>query len=186
MAMPNLHPGPWTLAELDALPDDGNRYELVHGELLVTPAPTSDHQGIVDALADRLFPYIRENAVGVLQFPKTVIQLDDSQTEPDLMVRTARLVPGHDWRAAPLPILTVEVLSPSSRRGDSVTKRGFYRELLIPEYWIFDGEQRTVRVVRPDRDDVVLDRTLEWHPSPAPAPLVIDLVAVFTEALGPA
>lgn len=185
MAMPNLRTKMWTLGELDALPDDGNRYELVHGELLVTPAPSSDHQGIVDALADRLFPYVREHALGVLQFPTTVIQIDDSQTEPDLMVRPARLVPGQNWRAAPHPILTVEVLSPGSRRADAVTKRGFYRELGIPEYWIVDGEQRSVRVVRPHRDDVVLDRSLEWHAARAAASLVIDLQSVFSEALGP-
>lgn len=185
MAMPNVRAKKWTLAEVHALPEDGNRYELVHGELLVTPAPTPDHQAIVAALARLILPFIIAENVGELHFPRAVIRVGESETEPDLMVRPRSAHRWKDWRDAPTPLLAIEVLSPSSRRGDSITKRGFYREIGIPEYWIADGESRTIRVVRPDGEDVVVRDELEWSPAGATRSLVIDLRSLFDEAVGP-
>ncbi|HET9426634.1 MAG TPA: Uma2 family endonuclease [Gemmatimonadaceae bacterium] len=184
--MPNLRSRKWTLEQMHALPEDGNRYELVHGELLVTPAPSPEHQGLVDALAAVLFPYVSRHRLGVVQFPRSVIRVDGSETEPDLMVRPGPLVPGMRWEDAPLPILAVEVISPGSRRGDLVTKRGFYLELGIPEYWIVDGEARLIRVARPDRVDTLAERDLHWNPRGTAEALRIDVMALFAEALGPA
>jgi Uma2 family endonuclease len=169
---------PWTLDELDRLPEDSNTYELVHGELFVTPAPSHDHQTIAALLTAVLAPYVKSNSLGLVHHPRSVIQLADTQVEPDIMVRAdaPRATP---WNRAPLPILVVEIPSPTTRRRDYAEKRALYTELQIPEYWIVDSERRLVTVVRPGQTDVVRDTSLEWHPSGAAAPLTIELRVLF-------
>ena len=80
-----------------------------------------------------------------------------------------------DWTDVPLPILVVEVASDTTRRRDRVYKLGLYVDVRIPEYWIVDGEDRTIRAIRLGQDDVTTDDTLTWHPAGAELPLVIDL-----------
>jgi Uma2 family endonuclease len=176
----------WTLAQLHRLPDDGNKYELVRGELLVTPAPTEAHEEIATVLAEILQPYVTRQRLGRVYRPRAVIQLRGSETEPDVMVRSAATKPFRSWAKAPLPNLVVEILSESTRRHDQVQKRDLYTSLGIPEYWIVDGDQRTIRRVRPGSEDVVSTETLTWRPANASEPLVIDLSALFREALGDA
>ncbi len=168
----------WTLGELDTLPDDdGNVYELIHGELFVTPAPAPRHEDIVARLAAMHLSYVLSHQLGLLYFPRSVIQLPDSQVEPDLSVRPPLNV--DSWQSAPLPTLVVEVLSPSTRRMDRIRKRAFYRELRVPEYWMADPEQRTITVVRPGAGDVTVRDRLTWNPAGATEPLVIELASVF-------
>ena len=133
---------PWTQADLDRLPDDGNRYELLGGELLVTPPPSEEHQAIVDWLAEKLFPFVGEHGLGRLSFPRSVVVFGGSQVEPDLMVRPRSPLRG--WDNAPLPLLVVEVLSKSTRRRDLHQKRDFYVDMGVPEYWAIDPEARAV------------------------------------------
>ncbi len=140
----------WTLSELHRLPDDGNRYELVHGELFVTPAPSFAHQEIVDAIAALLQPYVQKHNLGKLVFPRSVLRVGShSEVEPDLMVRRISHPRPTSWDDAPLPILVVEVVSATTRRRDHVAKRALYLEAGVSEYWIVDREPRTIRVVRP-------------------------------------
>jgi Uma2 family endonuclease len=173
----------WTRRDLERLPDDGNTYEVVRGALFVTPAPGRPHQEIVAALADRLVPYVAAHALGVIHFPRSVIVIDDSEIEPDLMVRP-RVPPGLRWEDAPLPFLIVEVLSDTTRRRDLVAKRSFYMEEGVAEYWIVDGKGRTITIVRPDQPDEVVTAGLRWHPSNAPAALDFDVATMFRDALG--
>jgi len=174
----------WTLAELHRLPDDGNRYELVRGELFVTPAPSIAHEAIVNALASRIEPYVIAHRLGQVFRPRAVVVLDGSEVEPDLMVRQVpRPLPRH-WRDMPPPILLVEVVSDSTYRRDNVQKRSLYLDGGVPDYWIMDGEQRTIRMVRPGEDDVSTGDMLPWHPTGANKPLVIDVVGLFREAIG--
>ena len=77
----------WTLEELHSLPDDGNKYELVHGDLFVTPAPTVQHEEILVRLTRILAPFVTENGLGEVYHPRAVIQFQGSEVEPDLMVR---------------------------------------------------------------------------------------------------
>ena len=174
----------WTLAEVHRLPDDGNRYELVHGELFVTPAPSYAHQAIVDVLITLLHRYVEAESLGRIQTPRSVIRVRGSETEPDLMVRPVPSTIPDDWEAAPLPSLVVEVLSGSTRRRDHEQKRELYLEIGVPEYWIVDGARRTIRVVRQGRDDVVVDGTLSWYPEGAREALAIDVSLLFRAALG--
>ena len=83
------------------------------------------------------------------------------------------------WETAPLPLLMVEVLSDSTRRHDRVTKRAVYMDAGIPDYWIVDGETKTVCVVKPGLPDAVAADRLIWAPAGAKAPLEIDLAWVF-------
>ncbi len=184
MAMPDTLDR-WTLAELHRLPDDGNRYELVRGQLFVTPAPSYAHQCLVDDLAAALFPYVARHALGRVSFPRGVVRVGtDTEVEPDLMVRPNPTSTVLTWESAPLPLLVVEVISGTTRRRDRVEKRDLYRDLGIPDYWIVDGERRIVRVARPHADDVDVSAVLTWQPAEITEPLEISLPEYFRAALG--
>jgi Uma2 family endonuclease len=174
----------WTLARLNALPEDGNRYELVRGELLVSPPPSVAHESICDVLHRRLYRYVEDNDLGRVSGPRAVIQRSGSQTEPDLTVRPITRPLPKSWAQMPNPILVVEVLSPSTRRNDEEKKRRFYLDIEIPEYWIVDGDQRSIRVIRPGEGDLLAGDAVRWHPTGATDPLIIDVQAMFREALG--
>jgi len=170
----------WTLEELDSLPDDGNTYELIHGELFVTPAPTWDHDTIAARLAHILSPFVERNGLGLIYRPRAVIQLADSQVEPDIQVRPAPAGRGFTWRTAPLPSLVVEVLSPSTRRRDREHKRRFYLELGVPEYWIVDPEAGTITSIRAGREDVTSSGQITWSPPGTAESLTFDVAAALT------
>jgi len=174
----------WTLAELHRLPDDGNKYELIHGELLVTPAPTDAHEELATVLNEWLAPYVKQHRLGRVYRPRAVVQYRGSETEPDLMVRPVPARLPVRWDRAPRPHLVVEIVSPFTRRRDYTTKREFYLDLRIPEYWVVDGEERTILVVRPGMKDVRQRARLEWRPTGAAEPFVLDVMEYFREALG--
>jgi len=101
----------WTLRELHSLPDDGNKYELVRGDLFVTPPPTNEHETIVALLTRMLDPFVQRNGLGLIYRPKAVFRYRGSEVEPDLMVRGRAPEPiGNDWASAPTPVLVVEVI----------------------------------------------------------------------------
>jgi Uma2 family endonuclease len=169
----------WTLEELHSLPDDGNKYELVRGELFVTPPPTLDHETISARLTRILVPYVAEQGLGLIYHPRAVLRFKGSEVEPDLMVRQPPAKPTTPWDKAPLPILIVEILSDSTRRRDRMQKREFYTDARVEEYWIVDGENATIASVRAGREDVLSSGELTWSPSRATVPLRIDLAQVF-------
>ena len=169
----------WTLDELHSLPDDGNKYELIHGELFLTPAPTNDHETVLARLTDTLGPYVRANGLGRVYHPRAVVRLENSEVEPDLMVRREAPGIGKQWENAPLPILIVEVFSPFTRRRDQTYKRDFYMNARIAEYWMVDIESRTVTIVRPNEQDQIVDSELAWRPSGPSGALVIQLTDIF-------
>jgi Uma2 family endonuclease len=177
-----LHTQPWTLEMLHRLPDDGNKYELVRGELLVTPPPTGEHEDMVAALAELLVPYARAQHLGRVYQPRAVVRARGSEVEPDLFIRAQVPRLGNDWQKAPVPILVVEVLSPSTRRRDFGQKREFYSDIGIPEYWVVDPEKRTVHVIAPGDEPRIVSDVLRWHPTGASEPLDVDLRALFGEA----
>ena len=183
MAMPQRIPR-WTLAELDRLPEDGNRYELVRGELFVTPPPSVRHQNLIERLAALLQPYVTEHRLGQLSFPRSVVRGTKSQVEPDLMVRPIPAPTVTSWEEMPPPILVVEALSGTTRQRDLVSKRGLYLSWMIPEYWIIDGEERVIRVVRPGTEDALSSSVVTWHPEGATAPFTLDVPEYFRGVLG--
>jgi Uma2 family endonuclease len=174
----------WTLEEMHALPEDGNKYELIHGELFVTPAPTNDHETIASRLARLLDRYVESQGLGLVYRPRAVFRVGrDVEVEPDLMVRALHPDPKGSWETAPLPKLVVEVLSPSTRKHDRVAKRKVYiDEARISEYWIVDGDARTLTSCATGRADLVLADRVTWHPSGAADPLAFDLGDIFDQA----
>jgi Uma2 family endonuclease len=169
----------WTLEELHRLPEDGNKYELIRGELFVTPPPSVDHEEILARLHATLAAYVEKHGVGRVYRPRAVIRFEGSEAEPDLMVR--QLSPGihgNAWEKLPPPLLVVEVLSPTTRRRDLANKREYYLDAGAGEYWVIDSEQREIRVIRRGEQDVIVRQSLVWRAVSA-EPLVLDLAALF-------
>lgn len=173
----------WTLEELHRLPDDGNKYELVRGELFVTPAPSPAHERLAVVVSDMLGDYARTQRIGRAFRPRAVVRFQGSEVEPDIMVRAWTERPT-DWNEAPVPLLVVEILSDVTRRRDPGPKREFYRDAGVPCYWIVDGDSRSIRAIRFGAEDSVATHVLTWHPPGAAEPLVVDVPALFREALG--
>ncbi|MEO5818500.1 MAG: Uma2 family endonuclease [Gemmatimonadaceae bacterium] len=169
----------WTLEELNSLPDDGNKYELVRGELFVTPAPTDPHETIGARLSHLLIPYVEREKLGLVYRPQAVMRFEGSEVSPDLMVRQPNPNAEPTWDNAPTPILVVEILSPSTRRRDNVQKRSLYLDAGVAEYGLVDEEQRTITSVRLGHDDVVARTELVWSPPGASAPLTLEVARVF-------
>jgi Uma2 family endonuclease len=169
----------WTLEELHSLPDDGNKYELLHGELFVTPAPSFDHETIIARLNALLVPFVMAHGLGFVYSGNSVITRGGSELLPDLLVRQAAS-PGTDWTSAPIPILVVEVLSPSTRRRDREYKGPYYLdEVGVPEYWIVDGDERTITVKHRGPSPFTTHESLTWSPPGVNATLEFRLVDVF-------
>jgi len=180
MAMPNVARR-YTVAEVLALPADGNRYELVHGELLVTPAPRLTHQVLVGRVHAALYNYLAAmpRVATALLSPADITVGDDVLVQPDVfVVPTTEL--GTNWKAIRTLLLAAEVVSPSSARSDRVVKRRFYQEHGIPTYWVVDADAAVVEVWRPGnaRPDIVTD-LLRWRVTPEASELTIDLAALF-------
>ena len=171
----------WTLEELHSLPDDGNKYELVRGELFVTPPPTDPHETIAARLSALMVAYVEKEKLGYVYHPKAVMRFAGSEVEPDLMVRQPNANADPTWDNAPTPILVVEVFSPSTRRRDQNQKRSLYMDAGVSEYWMVDGERLTITSVRRDRSDVVARTELVWLPNGASAAFTLDVSRVFSE-----
>ncbi len=148
MALTRPATGAWTYEDLLALPDDGRRWEIVEGELHEMPAPSWAHSTIMFNLVMLLGPLVRALG-GVFRFaPTAVFFAGANPVEPDILV----LLPGNP--ASPsarglegAPDLVVEVLSPSSRGHDLLTKRALYARAGVREYWLVDPDRRTVDVL---------------------------------------
>src|SRR4051812_35178223 len=93
----------WTLAEMHSLPDDGNKYELIRGELFVTPAPAPNHEVITTILHEMLAPFVAKHSLGHIYRPRAVMRFRGSEVEPDLFVSAP--LRGRNWAKMPKPIL---------------------------------------------------------------------------------
>jgi len=172
----------YSAADLLGMPDDGNKYEVVHGELLVSPSPRMRHQAIVFRLVELLGGYLRRHPVGMGYPGGDVHWGSDSLVIPDLLVVDLESVRRDEWSKINLPLLVVEVLSPSSTRQDRFTKRRLYQEMAIPRYWLVDGVSRVVEVWTPDATfPMVEHERATWHPEGSPEPLTIELAELFGE-----
>ena len=171
----------YTADMVRALPDDGKRYEVVHGELLVTPAPRAWHQEILSRLVLALSRYLEAAPVGHLYFsPADISWAPDTLVQPDLFVVPLEQARTMDWAQMKDLLLVVEVLSPSSARQDRFTKRSEYQRRGVPLYWIVDGHQHRVEVWTPsDTFPRFETEQLLWCPSGAPQPFALPLQDLF-------
>ena len=186
MAMPAIAKHVWTIDQVERLmeerPGYTPRYELVDGDLLVTPAPSLRHQRIVFELAILLREYVKRQRLGeTVISPSTVSLTPNSRLEPDVYVIPA--LNGRMLRSTELVTrlsLAAEVLSPSSARHDRFTKRRFIQKHRVPEYWVVDGEAEAFEVWHSgDERAALIDDRLVWHPDGAPQPFELDVRAFF-------
>jgi Uma2 family endonuclease len=142
-----------TVADLDVFPDDdGNRYELIAGELFVSRAPGIPHQRVLLNLEIGLSDYLKTNPIGILVPGAGAVLSDYDAVIPDLaFVRNERwdqVVTGEKFTGA--VDLVVEILSPGTqnRRRDLSAKRKLYGKYGVQEYWIVDSENQEVIIFR--------------------------------------
>jgi Uma2 family endonuclease len=143
---------PLTRDDLESLPDDGHRYELLDGALIVTPAPGFLHQRAVVRLSAALTAAVPAG-LEVLVAPFDVVLDDNTVLQPDALVAPLRSFTERELPAA--PTLAIEVLSPSTRRVDLVLKRDRYRAARCPHYWVVDPQEPGIRAWRLDGETYV-------------------------------
>ena len=165
------------------MPDDGNRYEVLDGELFVTPQAAAAHQWISTLLSSALVQYCLRHDLGWVAGPGAVV-FGDSELQPDVQVIPQPGGPRDDaeWKELPTPLLVVEVLSESTRQRDLKKKKAAYLRLGIPTYWIVDRYQRCVIMAtgRPGESAIVTD-VLRWQPRGDLPALEIPLESVFAK-----
>ena len=185
MGMPASHTD-WTVDMVHALPDDGNRYEVIDGELLVTPAPTLPHQRASAKLYLLLASYAESVGLELLYAPFAVTFSVRREVQPDL---AAWPIPYHQSTPSFVELgslaLAVEILSPSTARTDRHKKRHLYQSQGVAEYWIVDVANRLIERWRPNDDEPeVLLASLVWKPNADHDAMAIDLVAYFRAVHG--
>jgi Uma2 family endonuclease len=172
----------YTAEEVRRFPDDRLRYEVIRGELFVTPAPGTPHQRAVRELCATLQAYLAAHDLGeALPAPFEVEFTEDSAVQPDVIVM---LQPQQERLTAKRlygpPALVIEIVSYSSKRTDRLQKRQLYQEEGVPEYWVVDLDQRHVERWRPgDSAPDVVSGDLVWHPDARTPPLTVELPRLF-------
>jgi Uma2 family endonuclease len=184
-----------TYADLEAMPDDGLRHELLGGELLVSPAPVIRHQRVLRHLFQALNGFVNQHGLGEVFFAPVDVHFSPHDVlEPDLLfVRTARLGIVEEKLVRGAPDLVAEVLSPFNRAVDLGAKSRAYRRFGVGEYWIVDPAAETVEVVRRGSRPERLARAHEAHVADGPAagagrlvsPLFPGLVLALDEIFQP-
>ncbi len=187
MAMPAVHAN-WTVDMLDALPDDLQRYEIIDGVLYVTPAPSDGHQFVSGEFFVRLHEYLRGSSIACPLYSPADVRRGDrtrNRVQPDVFVVRLKngKLPVYPYGLGDL-LLIVEVQSPSNPTLDYQVKRRLYLSEGVPEYWIANPDARVVsRWKGVDDPGEVLSERIEWRAPGREAPMIIDVQALFEEAL---
>ena len=143
------HGRPLTRTDLADMPEDGHRYELIDGTLIVSPAPTIRHQIVVRELMRILLPRVGE-VHQLLPGPVDVVLADDTVIQPDLLVARAEDFTMRDLPVPPL--LAIEVLSPSTRGVDLLLKRERLERAGCHHYWVVDPDEPSITAWRRGQD----------------------------------
>ena len=174
----------WTAGMARALPDDGRRYEVLDGELFVSPAPSPRHQVVLARLYVCLHPYVTSNRLGWTLWSPAEVEFSITRlVQPDVFVvpDTGTGEPA-TWREVTSLLLAVEALSPATARADRGPKRRIYQDQAVPEYWVLDLDARLVERWRPgDERPEILSREISWEPRAGIEPLRIDLNDLFAD-----
>lgn len=143
-------PGPrFTYDDYKYLPED-KRYEIIEGDLQLTPSPSFHHQAIQAELLFHLMAFVKEKRLGqVVAAPTEVILSPENVVQPDvLFIAKSRLSLAHEGGGVQgAPDLVVEILSPASVGRDKVLKRKLYSKYGVREYWIVDPETSSIEVL---------------------------------------
>ncbi len=136
----------YTYSDLVDMPDDGQRYEILDGELVVSPSPSVRHQRTVGNIFLLLSRAEAANYGRVYLAPLDVVLDDHNVAQPDLFfITTARLSIVSEQHVPGAPDLVVEVLSPTTRSHDLGTKLGVYARYGVLWYWVVDPLVKTVQ-----------------------------------------
>lgn len=184
MAMPALSGIPertlWTVADLEQLPDDGNRYEILHGELLVTPLPSAGHQGVSARLLVSFAIWCRAHTGWRFLTPGGVYISETTWLEPDVAIYPSPEYLNLPWRDMPAPVLVVEVLSPSTRKRDRHRKRPAYLTHGVGQVWLVNEEARTIeRWTAASEFPEINHGSITWSPSADLPSLVVTEAELF-------
>jgi Uma2 family endonuclease len=173
-----------SFADLQRMPDDGNRYELYDGELHVVPAPMPRHQRVARRLFEWLLEYARHAGGETFFAPLDLVVTDYDVVQPDLMyfgpASAPRINPDEAIRF--LPDLAIEVLSPSTARIDRGRKQSLFEHAGLPEYWIVDpaASGMDVFVLRQGRYEEPVRPTGSFT-SPTVPGLAVNLAELFRD-----
>jgi Uncharacterized protein conserved in cyanobacteria len=158
------------------------RYETVHGELLVSPAPRWWHQEVVGGIYTALRAYLSPERLGRVVISPADVTFGEADTlvQPDIFVVPMEQSRMFDWRRIRHLLLAVEVLSPSSMRADREVKRRFYQRQGVPLYWVVDADARSVETWTPEAREPRTEReTLTWYPVGASEQFTLPLADLF-------
>lgn len=170
----------WTYDEFARLPDDGNRYEVIGGELFVTPAPKPIHAKVATRISRLLEDFIEEHALGeVFGHAIDILFGEGDYLEPDILfVRQDRMGIVTDRGVEAAPDLVVEVLSPATASRDRRLKRDRYAFFGVPEYWLVDPTARRFEIYRLDEGRLnvqIATETFDWQPVEGGPVLTLDV-----------
>lgn len=154
-----------TIEDLDALPDDGNTYELIEGELIVSSAPSLTHQRVIRNLTHFIQSHLDRNPIGEV-FPTPGVIFDrHNGVIPDIVFLTNEQLEavGADTHIHLAPALAVEVVSPGRQNAqrDRVKKLRLYDKFGVGEYWVADPDARTLEIYRREEGALALAATLK-------------------------
>lgn len=169
----------YTVDDLANFPDDGNRYELLDGVLLVTPGPNTGHQVIASRIQARLSETVQSNGLAYVVGPGVVVRLPNTQLQPDILVFAATYKPDTDWRKINDHWLAIEVLSRSSKIYDREFKKDAYFALGVQQVWLVDRWDKSIEVWRSPSSRKVARTTLAWRAPDGEASMALDLEEVF-------
>lgn len=173
----------WTYDEYARLPDDGARYEVLDGEVLVTPSPSPTHQHVLLNLAIALRGFVEREQLGVVLPDVDLLFVEGQFLRPDLVFVPGPARPGITSRGVErVPGLVVEILSPSSGSSDRVKKPRRYMDFGVPEYWVADPAERVVWVWRCAAGATEAERVegpLVWRPAGTDVELLLDTEEFF-------
>jgi Uma2 family endonuclease len=184
MAMPVAVPR-YTLEDLESFPDDGNRYELVDGILLVTPAPMPPHQVVLSRIAIWLARVLGDPPSALVLFPGVVEIAPNVHMEPDILVVPVSEPMHGKWTDVRVFWLAVEVSGRGSRIYDRDHKRPAYLRAGVQVVWRADLKERCIFVSRPDASgEERRTDSVSWQPPGSTRPAALDVAAVFEGVTG--
>jgi Uma2 family endonuclease len=176
--MPMLADRVWTPEDLDQLPETGERFEILDGVLLVTPQPAVLHQRVATRIAAYLVQYCDAHELARVYAPGEV-RWRQNVLAPDVLVSPISVESDPRWADLAVPLLVIEVHSPSTHLRDRGMKRLAYEQLGVPEYWQVDLRARSVLVSRSGAEADPVTSVLHWSPVPEVPPLQIDVATLF-------
>jgi Uma2 family endonuclease len=185
MGMPAAPPDVTTIEELLALPADGLRHELLDGVHVVTPAPALFHQFMVRELMALFIPTLQgQDRFHLLSSPADIVLGARTLVQPDVFVIERQ--PGKPlrrWEDVGVPVLAIEILSPTTAPRDRGAKRRIYQRAGVAEYWIVDLDARLIERWRPgDERPEILDARLVWQVGDLPG-MTIEVPALFARVI---